>query len=179
MTESEKNLHFQEIFKRNYQKLFLYALYLTGNEEDARDVVGDVFRRVLENYHGVLLSQVDSYLFTATKSHCIDLIRHRKRTHEFVKYYNGQNDLDEQTFESYDQRLDDILETIHAMPEKTRRVMELCYLEDMTYKEAGELVGLAPSGIKKHILKGLQTIRQKFNVNYKKGAAPKEPSEKY
>lgn len=173
MTEQEKEQYFKEIFKRNYQKLFLYALYLVGSEEDARDIVSDVFRKLLENYPSVLISKVDSWLFIATKTRCIDITRHRKRNQDFIKYYLEHNDVTESTFDTYDQRLDAIIEVIGQLPEKTKHVMEFCYLEDMTYKEAGELLGLQPSGVKKHVLKGLQTIRERFNIDYKKGQAPK------
>ena len=174
MTEREKDLYFKDIFKRNYQKLFLYALYMTSNEEDARDIVGEVFRKVLENYQNVELDYADFYLFISTKSQSIDFIRHRKRNTDMMKHYIEDTDVNEYNLDSYNQRLDDILEVIHTMPEKTQHIMKLCYLEDMTYKEVGEVTGLAPSGVKKHILKGLRTIREKFNVNYKKGQAPKD-----
>ena len=173
MTEQEKDLYFKEIFKRNYEKLFLYALYIVGNDEDARDIVSDVFRKLLENLPVVMLSQVDSWLFITTKSRCIDMIRHRKHVSEFAKYYLESNDVNASTLSSYDERLDAIIEVISTLPEKTRSVMELCYLENLTYKEAGDMLGLKPSGVKKHILKGLQAIRERFNVSYKKGQEPK------
>lgn len=172
MTEREKISYFKEIFKRNYQRLFLYALYMTSNDEDARDIVGEVFRKVLENYERIALDNIDSYLFISTKSQSIDFIRHRKRNTEMMKYFLEHNEVNERSFDSYNEKLDAILEVIHTMPDKTQQIMKLCYLEDMTYKEVGELTGLAPSGVKKHILKGLKTIREKFNVNYKKGKAP-------
>ena len=156
MTEQEKELYFKEIFKRNYQKLFLYALYLTGDEEEARDIVSDVFRRLLENLQTVLLSSVDSWLFVTTKTRCLDWVRHQKCVHNFAKYYIEQDDVNVNTFDEYDERLDGVLTIMLQLPEKTRRVMELCYLEDMSYKETGEMMGLQASGVKKHILKGLQ-----------------------
>ena len=173
MTEREKDLYFKEIFQRNYEKLFLYALYLIGNGEEARDIVSDVFRSLLENLKVVLLSKVDSWLFVTTKSRCIDCIRHRKHINVFAKYYLENNDVNAFTLDCYDERLDTIIEIINQLPDKTRHIMELCYLEDMTYKEAGELLNLKPSGVKKHILKGLQYIREHFHVSYKKGKEPK------
>ena len=174
MTEQEKELYFKEIFKRNYKKLFLYALYMTGNQEEARDIISDVFRKFLETYHTILYSSVDSWLFITTKTRCIDWMRRQKRVHEFAKYYVVQNDVSENTLDEYDQRLETVLQVMGTLPEKTRRVMELCYLEEMSYKETGEVMGLQPNGVKKHIMKGLQAIRSYFNVDYKKGQGPKE-----
>lgn len=59
---------------------------------------------------------------------------------------------------------------IENMPPTTRLVMEQCYLYKKKYKDVAEMTGLSESGVRKQIMKGLDTIRSFFSVKYKKGS---------
>jgi RNA polymerase sigma-70 factor (ECF subfamily) len=77
---------------------------------------------------------------------------------------------DEEHQES-EERIAAIMKLIDEMQEPTHTIMEQCYLYKKKYKEVAQMVGLTESGVRKHIMKGLDKIRAFFNVKYKKGGS--------
>ena len=67
-----------------------------------------------------------------------------------------------------EQRIATIMELIARMPALTRTVMEKCYIEKKLYREVAQEVNLTESGVRKHVMKGLDIIRRFFSVKYKK-----------
>jgi len=169
MTSEERDTNFETIFKSNYQRLFSYATYMIGEAEQARDAVADVFEHAWSSYATVRLDDIDNYLFLCTRNRCLDALRHRQVMHDFSQKCLGQAEMTIAEWDEYDERLDKIMAIIDQMPAKTRFIMQQCYLQENTYKDVGEITGLSQSGVKKHIMKGLDIIRNYFLVNYKKG----------
>lgn len=66
-------------------------------------------------------------------------------------------------------RIVTIMRLIEEMPSLTRTVMEQCYVYKKMYREVAQLTGLSESGVRKHVMKGLNIIREHFSVKYKKG----------
>lgn len=178
MTTEEREANFESVFKANYKRLFSFAAYTIGDAEQARDVVGDVFERAWQSYTSVRLDDIDNYLFLSVRNKCLDVIRHQRVERNFAEKVKAQAEWTSAEWNEYDERLDKIIDLIAAMPPQTRFIMEQCYLQENTYKGVAEITGLSQSGVKKHIMKGLDTIRNYFLVNYKKGQGPKHKSER-
>lgn len=175
MTTEERDSNFEQIFKGHYQSLFSYALFMTEDAEQAKDTVNDVFERLWRVYASVRLDGIGNWLFMCVRNKCLDFLRRQQMARGFAQSKLEACDETISEWEEHDERLDTILALIGSMPPQTRFVMEQCYLQERTYKEVGELLGMSQSGVKKHIMKGLETIRNYFSVNYKKGQGPKTP----
>lgn len=109
-------------------------------------------------------------MYTHLQRLCIDYLRKQERTENNkqsylseVRNWNGAEEREKE------ERIKTIMRLIEQMPPQTRSIMEQCYLEKKTYREVALLTGLTESGVRKHIMKGLNTIREYFSVNYKKG----------
>lgn len=177
MTAKERDLHFECLFKDNYQRLYTYATFMIGDAEHARDLLGDVFERLWKSYLTVEIESAADWLFLCTRNKCIDSIRHQQVRRDYAESIKQQvTDISE--WETYDERLDIINKLIKEMPAQTKFAMEQCYLMERTYKEVGGIMGLSESGVKKHIMKGLQIIREYFSVKYKKGQGLKHKSKR-
>ena len=111
-----------------------------------------------------------TYMYTHLQRLCIDYLRKQERTENNkqsylseIRNWNGAEECEKE------ERIKTIMRLIEQMPPQTRSIMEQCYLEKKTYREVALLTGLTESGVRKHIMKGLNTIREYFSVNYKKG----------
>ena len=111
-----------------------------------------------------------TYMYTHLQRLCIDYLKKQERTENNkqsylseVRNWNGAEEREKE------ERIKTIMRLIEQMPPQTRSIMEQCYLEKKTYREVALLTGLTESGVRKHIMKGLNTIREYFSVNYKKG----------
>lgn len=67
-----------DLYRENRYKLFIHANNLINDEENAKDIVNDVFCSILENEN--LKENSDDILpllFVMVKNKCIDFLRHK------------------------------------------------------------------------------------------------------
>lgn len=67
-----------DLYRENQYKLFIHANNLINDEENAKDIVNDVFCSILENEN--LKENSDDILpllFVMVKNKCIDFLRHK------------------------------------------------------------------------------------------------------
>ena len=58
-----------------------------------------------------------------------------------------------------------IYESIDELPTKTRDIIDLCFYQKKTYREAGEACGVSISAIRKHIMKAVKFFRNELKKN--------------
>lgn len=70
--------HFEEIYVSWFSRMKYFALEYVVSEEDAENIVQDVFTELWERKE-ILAYDVNlvALLFTSIKNRCIDLLRHR------------------------------------------------------------------------------------------------------
>ena len=80
----DKNI-LEDLFRQHYGKMMHLACALLGDNEEAEDVVQDVFAQLLEKDFPMAPDKCESYLLTATRHGCLNIIRH-KRVQEKVQH---------------------------------------------------------------------------------------------
>ena len=71
----------EQLFRRNYSEMIHLASVLLGDDEEAEDLVQDVFLRVAD---GDIPPKNDYYLLTAVRNACLNRIR-QMHLHDKVK----------------------------------------------------------------------------------------------
>ena len=71
----------EQLFRQNYSEMIHLARVLLGDDGEAEDVVQDIFLRIADSD---ILPQNDSYLITAVRNACLNMIR-QMQLHERVK----------------------------------------------------------------------------------------------
>ena len=162
--------NFENFFRENYARFYYYALRFIPEEETCKDLVSDTFSFMWERIENMQMDTALTYMYTHLQRLCIDYLRKQERTENNKQSYLSEvrnwNGAEERKKE---ERIKTIMRLIEQMPPQTRSIMEQCYLEKKTDREVALLPGLTESGVRKHIMKGLNTIREYFSVNYKKG----------
>ncbi len=75
---------FECLFRENYTRLFYHAFSFLNDEEEAKDVVNDVFERVWMNFEKLeFSSSLVPLLYTLVRNRCVSLIRHKKVKERF------------------------------------------------------------------------------------------------
>jgi RNA polymerase sigma-70 factor (ECF subfamily) len=167
-------------FYREYYSLVYYrCLAMLGNEEDAQDMVHDVFAEIQERTTKGLpaIDYPKTYLSTAAKNMSINKIKRAKRERDearrelFEVYEMATNgsierfkDKGEQERElwrkdlagnGYEQVEAEIIikAILDEQDETTRTIYIYKYHDDMTLEQIGEAVGLRKSAVQKRIKK--------------------------
>lgn len=170
-SSGENNFRFQRIFEDYYTELRAYACRLTGNADEAEDVVEDVFVELWKNRGRLDFSgNIRSYLYRAVYSKSIDLLRYRgvsplrislldhvnEARMEYVSAHDGQSHLEQQELAA---RLE---EAINSLPDKCRMVFRLSYINGLSNRDIAMTMGISVRTVEAHIYKALHELRVKL-----------------
>lgn len=159
--ESLTTQQFDRLYRTYYKPLFHYAYGFVDDAEGCRDILADVFERLWNRRKQITADTASSYLYQCVRNECIDRVRRMKLERQYEDYALAAAGRTT-TIEEEDERLKAIRDTIKAMPEKTQQVLEACYFEDKKYREVAEQMDISTSTVKKHIVRALATLRERF-----------------
>ena len=158
------------LFRQNYSKMIHLASVLLGDDEEAEDVVQDIFLHLANSDIAFHLDERpsgspknDNYLLTAVRNACLNRIR-QKQLHDKVKGLMPINDEAElQPIEKRLELLDDIAAYIDEQIEEPHRsIFHLRFDEDLTIGDIARRLGLNPNTTYKYLMQSIQQIRHHF-----------------
>ena len=171
-------LAFQEIVGRYSQKVFNLAMRLTRNQEDAEEVLQDVFITVfnkIDSFEGK--SQFSSWLYRVTANTAFMKLRRRKNK-ESVSFEDVSSSVKEswvgQTpdeasvdYMSIKHELRDLIESaVSRLPEEYRNIFVLRDIDGLSNEEVSEMVGLTVPAVKSRLHRARMLLRKKLQRYY-------------
>jgi RNA polymerase sigma factor (sigma-70 family) len=147
-------------------KLFRFALRFLGNEEEAKDIVQEVFIRVWNGraqMHEV--HNWEAWCMRITKNLSLDRIRAmtRKHTHALEEGYGVHHDaLSPHESTEIQESMNRINQFIAALPEKQRQVIHLRDVEGYSYNEICEILELDMNQVKVNLFRARNAVREKL-----------------
>jgi RNA polymerase sigma-70 factor, ECF subfamily len=150
--------------------LYNYALRMTGNADDAEDLLQDTFMKAYRFWDKFEQgTNMRAWLFRIMKNTYINLYRKEVKEPDKVdyediqNYYNtiradstDPNDLQQKLF---GQLLDDeISKALESLPEDFRTVVILCDIEGLTYEEIAEFVQCPVGTVRSRLHRGRKLL---------------------
>lgn len=156
----------EQLFATHHPRLLRLATAMLHDEEEARDVVSEVFERLVSTSSARLLkTEREGALLATVRNRCIDRIRQMKVA-ERVK---RRLPLDEADFpswqqeEDYEQRLRAVNEAIDSeLTSAQRRTLLLRFREEKSYREIAETLNVSEVAVYKHLRGALERLRRKL-----------------
>ena len=186
---STKGLHkeFEQEAIPHMDILYNYALRMTGNADDARDLLQEPFLkayRFWDKYEKG--TNVRAWLFRIMKNTYINLYRKAVKEPDTVDYNDIQNfyniirensadanDLQEKLFGHLLD--DDVTKALESLPEEFRTVVILCDIEGLTYEEIAEFVECPVGTVRSRLHRGRKLLYAKlFEYAKKRGFVGKD-----
>lgn len=158
---------YTEIFERYNRLLLRHAFRLLSNDEEAYDVVQDVFLHLWQKRDVIEFnSSLSGYLFTAVKNRIFKLFAHQKvvlRYAESISAFmiEGYNIVEDSLMEKELSAL--IEKEIQALPAKMREVFLLNKKEELTYKEIAERLNITDQTAKQQVYKAMKILKPKID----------------
>lgn len=177
MTE-EKEQQLERLFNDHYERMFRLAFALLHDNEEARDVVSEVFSKLWDRFsqeeipkdssskdYLLRAETASAYLMRSMKNACLNVISKKKRNERLIKFLPLSNEesirLEEPS--RLEERWQAIVDCIdHDLPLQTASVIRMCYGEGCSYRETAEELCISISAVNKHIVKGLRMLREKL-----------------
>jgi RNA polymerase sigma-70 factor (ECF subfamily) len=151
---------FKELFHSEYGRMFKAAYILLGDEDEAKDVVQDVFARLWDGTTPLREASQRTFLLTCVRNRSLNLIAQRQNRQEAMLLLTAEaidsGTHDEQLVEAVNRYVEE------RLTPQTGRIIKMHYNEERSYKDISNELGISLSAVNKHIVQGLRKLRSTF-----------------
>ena len=154
---------FRSIYDRYKDRLGHSLLRLMKSEELAEEVLQDIFLKIWEHRTSIDPSRpFKSYLFRIAENRVYDLFRRATKEAEILKeiiaanselYTHVEEGLIEKENTAFLERL------LSQLPNQRKRVFTACKLEEKSYQEVADELGISVNTVNDHVQKAMQYLR--------------------
>lgn len=159
---------FKEMFNRYNLLLYSHVLNKLNDEDEARDIVQDIFVALWEKRALIQETNIAGYLFTAARNKTLNVIKHKKIVSKYeddFKHFTGLTTSNHTENILYKKELEAIIEAeIAALPPRMRLVFELSRKGYLTHQEIADQLGISRQTVNDHIKNSLRILRTKIGV---------------
>ena len=164
---------FEDLFRLYYPRLKNYACSLLHNDDEANDVVQDVFFQLWEDQK--LLNRdrnIPAFIFTLLKNKCLNILKHRIVEEKYIRHHTlvSSEELYHISFEKSGEfiSMDELLHReldriIELMPDKCGLIFRMKWVEGKKNREIAEEMQISMTMVDKQLAKGMTIAREKLN----------------
>ncbi|WEK53765.1 MAG: RNA polymerase sigma factor SigW [Candidatus Cohnella colombiensis] len=165
---------FAELVDIYTDKLFHLGYRMTGNRQEAEDVVQETFLRVYKNLDRYDENQkLSTWIYRIATNLCIDRLRKRRAIYSLDAESSDYDGLDGYSMLPSDNRTPEselilsetqriVQEGIATLPAKYKSVMILRYLQDMSLQEISDVMDIPVTTVKTRVHRGREFIRKRL-----------------
>ena len=166
--------NFDSIYVNNFSRLFLFAKEYVLFDEEAENIVQDIFLMLWEKKDILRVDvSLTAYLFTLVKNKCIDFLRHRMveqiYSENIQQEYNEELNVKLFALESFDHNFSSeeqieilLRNAIDKLPERCRLIFIKSRIEGQKYKEIAEELNLSVNTVEGQISIALKKLREEL-----------------
>ena len=160
-----KRQKFEEIFNRFEIPLLQYARRITGDREQARDVVQETFVKFQRN--GALRREDEpaTWLFTVCRNAALNVCRKERRMmfvdEEVIEARRNEQPM---PFDQLQQKeaTGFLLQIIATLPPRQQEVVQLKFQNDLSYQQIAEILQTTANNVGVLLHTALKTLRQRY-----------------
>lgn len=157
---------FEEIFRRHYPDMYRLAKTMLYDADECKDVVSEVFTRLLRGDVVPQEERIEGYLMTSVRNKCRDVLSHKDVRQRVEKLYSQELIQSQVVYINDDDRLERLMQFVESeFPPLTQQIFRLRFLREMTYEEVAQTVGVSKVTVYNHLSQSLQKIKEYFKQN--------------
>ena len=159
---------FTEIYNRFYGLLFIHACKRLNDDEEAKDVVQQLFESLWQKRNHVQPDKnLSAFLYTAIRNRILDIYAHQQVENKYVHSLQDFIDRD-QVLSDYrvrEKQMAALIEQeIDALPEKMREIFILSRKHNKSHKEIAAELGLSELTVKTQVKKALRILKTRLGL---------------
>lgn len=158
---------FTEIYNRHWKLIYAHVYKMLRDEDDAKDVVQEVFGNLWLRAASIKsTANVSGLLYIAARNKVFDLIGKNKVRADYIgEIASFMSDSGNAQMDTIDEkRILEILEReIQKLPPKMREIFELSRKENLSHKEIASKLNISEQTVKKQVQNALKVIKPKLN----------------
>jgi RNA polymerase sigma-70 factor (ECF subfamily) len=151
---------FQALMTRHVNMHLAFAERIMGNRAEAEDVVQDAFAKLWLNAHkfDASKSKFTTWFYRVVMNRCLDIKRKKKPVAlpEGYEKEDRKADLDRNMGKL--ERLKMIQGALEEIPDRQKAAITLCYFEELSNKEAAEVLGVNIKALESLLTRGRRNL---------------------
>ena len=152
---TEKTRHIELLFKEHYPVMLKLAVMLLHDKEEARDIVHDVFTRLLDGDIRFDMDKAEAFLLSCVRNSCLNVMRSRSTREQAMRLY-----LPEESTEGLEERVQALQDGLKDLkPPICLDIVLMHYRDGMTFKEIAAHFGVSETTIYKHLREAMNQLR--------------------
>ena len=149
------------MFRQHYEKMYNLARSILSDDDESKDVVSEVFTTILADDVVLMPESEEGFLMRSVRNRCLNLIAHKSVKERVAKLL--LDDADVILSEETDERLDQLMLLIEDLVPPIRQlIFRLSFLQDKTYQEVADEVGVSKVTVFNHLSKAMDWIKEQF-----------------
>jgi RNA polymerase sigma-70 factor (ECF subfamily) len=150
----------QKLFKQHYRQMYRLATILLHDDAESKDVVHDIFARLLDGHSDLKEETAESYLLTSVRNRCLNVMRNRQIQERVERLYLLDLDTTITPTEKFEEELKTLYKGIDQLePPVCRDVIVQHFRDGITFKEIACRLGVSETTVYKHLHRALSQLR--------------------
>lgn len=164
---SEENESFEQLLSSHLDGLYNFALRLTDNDDDAKDLLQECSLTSFEKFHQLKeIQKFKQWIFQIMHRKFINNYR-RKKEPELIDIELNE-DLLTDTYESFDKNRfenligDEVQEAFDFLPVEFREIILLADIEELSYREISDIIDIPMGTVASRLYRGHSLLKEKL-----------------
>lgn len=151
---------FRKFFEQHHRQVYFMLIGKGVRESVAEDIIQQAFLTIWEKRSEIDENKsLKGFLFRISYNRALNHFRDSKKFDDSDELPEISNNLDPADDVQERLLLDAIDKAINNMPEKRRMVFEMCFMQELTYRETAEAMQLSIKTVENHMGLALKEIR--------------------
>jgi RNA polymerase sigma-70 factor (ECF subfamily) len=156
---------FEPIYKKYHEQIFRYVYQRMDDKDQAYDVTSQVFLKAITKLHKYQFQGVpfSSWLYRIAMSEVYQFLKDNSNSRTVNVETSGLSEIIEEMDD--DERAEDkqkLIKIIGELPEEDLQIIEMRYFEKRSYREIGEILGIAENNAKVKTFRVVGKLKKAF-----------------
>ena len=123
--------------------MYRLARTMLYDADESKDVVSDIFARLLRDGDRPQKDRMEGYLMTAVRNRCRDVISHKSMQERVEKHFLQDSMQSQIVSMNDDDRLERLMQFIEAeLPPLSQQIFRLRFIREMSYEEVAQITNM-------------------------------------
>lgn len=155
-----KKEHFEAFLSQNENRIYRYLLGLCSNEQDALDVLQNVFIAVYQNLDRIEDATALAYTYKIAHNKCMNFLKTKSRYIPVDPI--AFSHIPDTGVNTNDPDYSDLKSAVSALPPKLAAVIQLQYYEKLSYKDISSQLGISVKAVESLLVRAKRILRKKM-----------------
>lgn len=153
----------EQIYKQYYSRLFSFINSKVHNQEDAKDILSEVFIKIYKNIDKLdSTEKLTSWIFTITRNAIIDFYRKNNKNQNNIEFDEEHMFEEKEQLSAINEISNCIEPIINSLTPKYAKALYLSEIKELKQKEIADKLDISSSNIKNIIFRGKKQIKEKL-----------------